>query len=342
MSHQLTGDAPLSHRVLPSEIPHPSHGLIAGRLASRARLLSCTSRLKDAIAIAVLAAAYIVAARLGLTFNPVAGFATLVWPPTGIALAALLIFGSRLWPGILIGASITSLLLGGSLPVAVASGVGNTLEAVAGLYVLRRVPGFTLSLETFGTVLGLVFVAFVCTTISATIGVTSLFLSQLVPAAQIGASWQAWWIGDLIGALLVAPIILVWTSPPRVQCSQHSGEAAALAAAVVAMSLVTFFGDAPGIPLLRTPFHEAALTLAILIWSALRFGQRGAVTVTFCLTTVAVLATAGPPRSIRGRGPSHELAVVADVHRDRRDYVSAARRCAVGAALGAGAGARKP
>ena len=262
------------------------------------------SRLKNTIPIAVLAAAYVVAAKLGLTFHPVAGFATLVWPPTGIALAALLIFGLRLWPGILIGASITNMLLGGSVAVAIASGVGNTLEAVAGLYVLRRVPDFTRSLETFGSVLGLVFVAFVCTTISATIGVASLFLGHIVPAAQLGTTWQAWWIGDLIGALLVAPIILVWTSPPRVECSQSRGEAAALAAAVVAVSLVTFFGDAPGIPLLPTPFHQAAVTLAILIWSALRFGQRGAVTVTFCLTTVAVLATAS----------HHGPFVVADPH----------------------------
>jgi len=261
-------------------------------------------RLKNAIPIAVLAAAYIVAARLGLTFDPVAGFATLVWPPTGIALAALLIFGPRLWPGILIGASITSMMLGGSLAVAIASGVGNTLEAVAGVYVLRRVRGFTLSLETFGTILGLIFVAFACTAISATTGVASLFFGHVIPSAQIGASWQAWWIGDLIGALLVAPIILVWTSPPRVPCSQNKWEAVALAAAVVAVSLVTFFGDAPGIPVLPTPFHQAAVTLAILIWSALRFGQRGAVTTNFCLTTVAVLATAS----------HHGPFVVADPH----------------------------
>jgi len=78
----------------------------------------------------------------------------------------------------------------------------------------------------------------------------------------------------------------------------------ALAAAVVAVSLVTFFGDAPGIPVLPTPFHQAAVTLAILIWSALRFGQRGAVTTNFCLTTVAVLATAS----------HHGPFVVADPH----------------------------
>jgi len=196
-------------------------------------------RLTDTIPIAVLATAYIIAARLGLAFDPVAGFATLVWPPTGIALAALLIFGPQLWPGILIGASITSVMLGGSLAVAIPSGVGNTLEAVAGLYLLRRVPGFTLSLETFGTILGLIFVAFACTAISATIGVASLFLGHVIPSAQIGASWQAWWIGDLIGALLVAPIILVWTSHPRVPCNQTRAEAAALSAAARATTILS-------------------------------------------------------------------------------------------------------
>jgi len=262
------------------------------------------ARLKDAIPIAGLAAVYIVAARLGLSFHPVAGFATLVWPPTGIALAALLIFGTRLWPGVLIGAAITNLLIGGPLAVAVVSGVGNTLEAVAGVYVLRRVSGFTLSLETFGTVLGLVFVAFVCTTISATIGVTSLFLGHILSAARFGEAWQAWWLGDLIGAVVFAPIILVWSSPRRVQFPLHRGEALALAVAIIAVSLVSFFGDAPGIPSLPTPLHQAAVTLAILIWSAMRFGQRGAATATFCLSTVAALATAG----------HHGPFVVADPH----------------------------
>jgi len=251
------------------------------------------ARLKTAIGIAGLTAAYLLTARLGLSFDPVAGFATLVWPPSGIALAALLIFGPRLWPGIFLGATIANVLTGAPLAVAAGIGVGNTLEAVAGVYVLRRVPGFQRSLETFPTVLGLVFaVAIACTTVSATIGVASLFLGQIVPAAGLGAAWQAWWFGDLIGAMLVTPIILVWSSTPRVKFRRHYGEVAALAAAVIAVSLVTFFGDAPGIPPLPTPFHQAALTLAILIWSALRFGQRGAVTASFCLSGFAVFATA--------------------------------------------------
>ena len=260
-------------------------------------------RLKDTIPIAVLAAAYIVAARLGLTFDPVAGFATLVWPPTGIALAALLIFGSRVWPGILIGASITNLLLGGSLPVAIASGVGNTLEAVpastsCGACRLHAIAGDV----RHGTRTHL------CR--------LRLHRDQCdhrrrepVPRSPHtrGADHR-----------VVAGVVDRRPHRRLTRCPDHPGldltaacavqseqrEAAALSAAFVAMSLVTFFGDAPGIPFLRTPFHQAALTLAILIWSALRFGQRGAVTITFCLTTVAVLATAN----------HHGPFVVADPH----------------------------
>ena len=263
------------------------------------------ARLKDVLLIAGLAAAYIIAARFGLSFDPVARFATLVWPPTGIAIAALVIFGSRLWPGIFIGAIVANMLTGAPWAVAIGIAIGNTLEAVAGVYVLRRVPGFTRSLETFGTVLGLIVsVALVCTTISATIGVASLYLGHMVPAAQLRETWQAWWIGDLIGALMFAPIILVWSTPSRVPCNQHWGEGVALAVAVIAVSVVTFLGDARGIPTLPSPFHQAALTLAIIIWAALRFGQRGAVTATFFLSKFAVMATA------RDHGPF----AVADAH----------------------------
>jgi signal transduction histidine kinase len=248
--------------------------------------------LKDALRIAALAAAYVAAARFGLLFDPVAGFATFVWPPTGIAIAALLIFGSRLWPGILIGAAIANALTGAPLAVAAGIGIGNTLEAVAGVYLLRRVPGFTRSLETLGTVFGLILgVATVCTAISATIGVASLFLGHIVLAPALRETWQAWWVGDLIGAVVFAPIILVWSTPPRVRIDHRPAETALLAIAVVAVSLVSFFGDLPGIPTLPTPFDQAALTLAIVIWAALRFGQRGAITATFCMSKLAVLAT---------------------------------------------------
>src|SRR5438445_5447074 len=93
-----------------------------------------------------LAILYVVAAQLGLAFDAVAGFATLVWPPTGIAIAALVLRGPALWPGILIGAFVANLLAGASVPVALGIAIGNTLEAVAGAWLLRRIPNFSTTL----------------------------------------------------------------------------------------------------------------------------------------------------------------------------------------------------
>ena len=103
-----------------------------------------------------LAAVYLVAARLGLMLDAVAGFATLVWPATGIALAALVVFGYRLWPGIFVGAFIANVLTGAPPLVALGIAVGNTLEAVVGAYVLRRLGGFRPSLDGVQAVLGLI------------------------------------------------------------------------------------------------------------------------------------------------------------------------------------------
>src|SRR5438094_1031722 len=94
------------------------------------------SRARDALAIVVLFLAYFVTARVGLLMDAVAGFATLVWPPTGIALAALFLFGTRLWPGVLAAALLVNLVVGAPLPVALAIAVGNTFEALAGSWLL--------------------------------------------------------------------------------------------------------------------------------------------------------------------------------------------------------------
>src|SRR5215469_15451273 len=92
------------------------------------------SRLRVAyvLQLATLAALYVLAARFGLKLDAVSGFAALVWPPSGISLASLLIFGYRLWPGVLVGATVANVLTGAPVPVALSIGVGNTLEAVAG------------------------------------------------------------------------------------------------------------------------------------------------------------------------------------------------------------------
>jgi signal transduction histidine kinase len=246
-------------------------------------------RLGKVAGIGSLAAAYLIAARLGLAFDAVAGFATLVWPPTGIAIAALVLRGPGLWPGILIGAFVANLLAGASVPVALGIAIGNTLEAVAGAWLLRRIPNFSTTLETVQSAIGIIAVSMCSTLISASVGVTSLFIGHVIVQSGIRGAWRSWWIGDMVGALLITPIILVWASAPRARFRASRTELVTLAMAVIVISVMTFFGD--HVPVLATPFHQTDVLYAVLIWAALRFGQRGATTVTLSVSAMAIAAT---------------------------------------------------
>jgi len=246
--------------------------------------------------VALLATIYIVAARAGLRLDAVSGFATLVWPPTGIALAALLVRGYRLWPGVAIGAFVANSLTGASVAVATGIAIGNSLEAVVGTYALRRIPGFRNSLDRLQDTLGvIVLAAGIATLVSATIGVSSLYLGGIVAPSGFGVTWRAWWVGDAIGALLVAPVILVWATRPQGELRQKTTlEAAAIGAAVLLSGVLIFGSIAESNSLI---FGHAYMMFPPLIWAALRFGQRGAVSASFIVSVIAVWGT------VNGYGP---------------------------------------
>lgn len=241
-----------------------------------------------------LAAMYVVAGRLGLKLAAVAGFATLVWAPTGIALAALLIRGYRLWPGIALGAFLANALAGAPIPVAIGITIGNTLEALVAAYALQKIPGFRCSLDRLIDAFAVIVVAAMLSTmISASIGVLSLYLGGLVHEGTVGQTWRAWWLGDLIGDLLIAPLFLVWSrGRPRADRDQWL-EAGTLAICLCAVSLFVFGNTGPGGRL----FGDAYLFFPLFMWAALRFGQRGSVTVAFLVSVIAVWGTVG------GHGP---------------------------------------
>jgi len=271
---------------------------VENSLASPARLNFATNRVKRALAIAALAIVYVVAARAGLMLDAVAGFATVVWPPSGLALAALLILGMDLWPGVLIGAFLANLITGAPVPVAMGIALGNTLEPVLAVYALRRTAGFRISLERLVDVAGLIILAAgLSTLVSATIGVTSLDLGGVVASPQVPETWRAWWLGDLIGDLLVAPVLLVWASGDRANLNRSRRlEALALGLSVVAVSLLVFASRA-GTTTRTGKFAQAYMFFPFLIWAALRFGQRGAVSTAFIVSVIAVWGTA------MGHGP---------------------------------------
>ncbi len=240
----------------------------------------------------VLAAIYVVVARLSLLLDPVGHFASWVWPPTGLALAVLLLFGPRLWPGIAVGAAVANVWQGAPLPVACGIALGNTLEAVLGAYALRRIPGFRPSFDRLPDVLALVVLgALASTLVSATIGVASLYFGGMVPAARFAETWRAWWLGDALGDLVVAPFVLHWTTTAWLRVERRRWiEALALGAALLAASVVLFSGGETGAPGL-TALRQPTTLLPLFIWAALRFGTRGVTGATLLASIVAVWST---------------------------------------------------
>jgi integral membrane sensor domain MASE1 len=151
-----------------------------------------------------LAAIYTLAGKLGLALAFVNASATAVWPPTGIALAAVLVFGPRVWPGIFLGAFLTNETTAGSVVTSLLIASGNTLEALVGAYLINRFAGGRLAFENGRSIFRFVLLAgFVGTSVSATIGVTTLSLSGLSEWSAYRSTWLTWWLGDASGAIIV-------------------------------------------------------------------------------------------------------------------------------------------
>ena len=164
----------------------------------------------------VVAPAYFVFAKLGLTLASVNPSASPIWAPTGIALAAVLLGGLRVWPAILIGAFAANATTAGTLETSAVIAAGNTLEAVVGGFLIGRWSG---GANTFTTPAQVAKFALVCvgpaTIISASIGVTTLYLAGFAAWAKFAPIWVTWWLGDAAGALVVTPAIVLWAQSRR-------------------------------------------------------------------------------------------------------------------------------
>lgn len=246
---------------------------------------------------AVLAGVYFAAGRLGLLRPIVHDHVTLLWAPTGIALAAVLVFGLRAAPGVAVGAFLVNFTVGGPVPAAAGIALGNSLEAVAGAWLLRRA-GFRPSLDRVRDVLLLLGLGAVASPgLSAAIGVGTLAACGLIPAGREGLNLVSyWWLGDAMGALLVTPVLLTWAELPRpwAYSRERMVEAALLVAGFLVVSDLTL-GTWLRNPILHPPL---AFTLfPFLVWAAIRFGPRGAATATLLAAGISIWAT------LDGRAP---------------------------------------
>jgi signal transduction histidine kinase len=242
--------------------------------------------------VGILVAAYFGSGKLGLLLADVYGNVTPIWPTTGIALAAILLGGYRLWPGIALGAFLVNASTGVPLAAAFGIAVGNTLEAVSGAYLLHRVSGFRNPPERLRDVLGFALLAAgLSTMVSASIGVTSLGVVGVIPWSDYGAAWQVWWLGDAVGDLVVAPVLLMWEGQPRISGRPFriAAEAGAVLLCVVAVGQLMLGGwvATPG-----APYLLLYAVFPFLMWAALRFGQYGAATATLVMSGIAIWGTA--------------------------------------------------
>jgi PAS domain S-box-containing protein len=244
----------------------------------------------DLVAGAVIVAAYFGAAKLGLTLAYENSSITAIWPPTGIALAALVLWGFRFWPAVALGALLANSWTGLPLVSTLGITVGNTLEALAGAFLLVSVARFRPSLERVRDVFALVaFAAAISTMVSATFGVTSLWIGDEIASGDLPSAWRLWWLGDMGGDLIVAPFLFAlatirpFKSPPRRQLLEGLG----LVVLVVASASLTFSRET----------QLEYLVFPLLAWAALRFGLLGATTATLIVAAVSVWFTA------RGTGP---------------------------------------
>lgn len=249
----------------------------------------------------LLFAAYFFTARFGLGIGAVSGFATLIWPPSGIALAALLLGGIRLWPAVFFGALIANLHIGANSQTAIAIGIGNTLESVVAAAILQKLD-FRLRLERVRDFLSLIAVgALLSTMLSASIGVTSLWLNGTVSDIDFSRTWQAWWLGDAISIGLLTPLILAWRTG-HIETGLGFKKLLIRALEIIALIATTAFVCVAitEMSMIRGLFQDALLPYALfpcLIWASISFGLRGSLTLTLFIAVIAIFA------SVNGQGP---------------------------------------
>ena len=243
-----------------------------------------------------LGAAYFIAGKLGLRLAFVNASATAVWPPTGIALVAFVLLGYDVWPAILASAFLVNLTTTGSVTTSIGIALGNTLEGVVGAYLVNR---FARGRRAFDRPQD-VFVftalaAMVSTSVSATVGVTTISLAGYARWAEYGPIWWTWWLGDAAGDLVVAPALMLWfVTPRRPWLRAKLIEAAALLLWVIVVGLTVFGGLFPS----RVKNYPLEfLCVPLLIWAAFRFAQREAASAVVVLSAIAIWGT------LHGFGP---------------------------------------
>jgi len=247
--------------------------------------------------VVVLIALYFVGGLIGKETTFLSGSVALVWPPAGIALAAILLFGYRFWPGVALGAVLFSFMNG--MPFGfftLGTAIGNTMGAIVCAFLLKRIMAFDNAMECTRDVTGYIGLAcFLGTTVNAAFNVVSLAYSGVVKWDDLFSTTLVWWVPNALAGLVVAPFIITWATPSAIRWNARLVvEAVVCGAGLVGGTLISFNSwfvyGIQNYPLAYLPFP-------FLVWGALRFGQRGATAGTLLVSALAIYSL------VRGTGP---------------------------------------
>jgi PAS domain S-box-containing protein len=254
-----------------------------------------TASIKYAVASLLLITIYSIAGKLGLQLASVHPNATLVWAPTGIAMATLLLFGYRLWPAIFLGAFFVNWTTSSTGVASIGIAAGNTLEALLAAYLVNRyADGVNVFDRSKSTLKFILVAAMLSTAVSATVGVTTLVVSGLAQGEQAGLVWLTWWLGDVAGALIITPILILFFVDHQsfTWNTRKAFETLVLMLALVSVCLVAY-GD---------PLSLKFLAIPMILWAAFRFGRMEAALWVLMLAVLAlwsILQGANPPGDSR-------------------------------------------
>lgn len=233
------------------------------------------------LAAIIVAIAYVVFAEVGFSLAFAVRQVTAVWPPSGIAVAALFLGGARLWPGVAVGAFIANLITHEPPWTAMGIAAGNTLGPLLAVYFLRRID-FDPRLERVNDVLGLAIFGVLSMLVTASNGVTWLAVSGIVPWNEFRAVWRTWWDGDAMGVLLFAPFLLTWVTSKDFRIRRKPlPEVFAFPIALLIVAWLGFLNN------LRLGF----LVFPVVIWSGLRFKQRITATAVIAISLIAIFGS---------------------------------------------------
>ena len=245
--------------------------------------------------IGILIVIYFIAGKLGLMLASLHASASPVWPPAGIALAAILLLGNRVWPAIFIGAFLVNATTAGNIATSFAIATGNMLEALAGAWLVNQFAGGKNFCDRPQGVFKFALAAAISTIVSPIFGVTSLALAGFADWTHYGAIWLTWWLGDATGDLVFTPLVLLWSvASKRRWNKKEAAEVGALLLLLVLLSGLVFGG---WIEISGRNYPIAFIFGPVVIWTAFRFTQRETATGIFILSAVAVWGT------LHGFGP---------------------------------------